>query len=334
MGPEPSSIFAVLGIDPSEEELYRALVASPRSTQAELARRTGGTPGSVGRRLRRLEGYGLVSRSAETPCRFTPAPPDLAIEPLVLRRQEQIQQARLEARRMAAHLYQSLLEQASAQVVEVVTGADAVVHQAARLQLSAREEVWVADRPPYVTPGQPAFNDEELAMLATGVRYRGLYDRDSLMLPGRLDALARYRAAGEEARVMVDLPVKLAIADRAMALIPISLDRPENQATIIVHPSPLLTALVVCFESLWERAIPLRGPVGALPEPAGDAPGPRPPEAALLDLLALGLKDEAIARHLGISVRTVWRRLEKLMADLGADTRFQAGLQAGRRGWL
>lgn len=334
MGPEPPSIFAVLGVTPEEEELYRALVEAPRSTLAELATRTGRPPGSVGRRLRRLEGYGLVSRSTEVPGRYTPAPPDLAIEPLVLRRQEQLQLARLEARRMATHLHQGLLERASAQVVEVVTGADAVIQQAARLQLGAREEVWVADRPPYVTPGQPAFNEEELAMLAAGVRYRGLYDRDSLTLPGRLDALARYRAAGEEARVIVDLPVKLAIADRSIALIPISLDRPENQATIIVHPSPLLTALVVCFESLWARAIPLRGPVGELPEPPGAGNAPRPPEAALLDLLALGLKDEAIARHLGISVRTVWRRLEKLMADLGADTRFQAGLQAGRRGWL
>ena len=41
-----------------------------------------------------------------------------------------------------------------------------------------------------------------------------------------------------------------------------------------------------------------------------------------------------IARKLGISLRTVRRRMAELMSDLGADTRFQAGVEAVRRGWL
>ena len=39
-----------------------------------------------------------------------------------------------------------------------------------------------------------------------------------------------------------------------------------------------------------------------------------------------------IARELGVSVRTLGRRSSALLAALGARTRFQAGLQAGRRG--
>jgi DNA-binding NarL/FixJ family response regulator len=64
---------------------------------------------------------------------------------------------------------------------------------------------------------------------------------------------------------------------------------------------------------------------------------PRPPtheEAQLLDLLRQGLKDRAIARALGIGERTVQRRLSRLMATLGAKTRFQAAINAVRRGWL
>ena len=54
----------------------------------------------------------------------------------------------------------------------------------------------------------------------------------------------------------------------------------------------------------------------------------------LLALLASGLKDDAIARQLGLSTRTMRRRIRNLLDDLAAANRFQAGVQAARRGWL
>ena len=57
-------------------------------------------------------------------------------------------------------------------------------------------------------------------------------------------------------------------------------------------------------------------------------------DAQLLALMAAGLKDEVVARRLGLSLRTVRRRIAQLMRELDADTRFQAGIEAARRGWL
>jgi len=54
----------------------------------------------------------------------------------------------------------------------------------------------------------------------------------------------------------------------------------------------------------------------------------------LLSMLAAGYKDRAIARALGVTERTVGRRIQEMMQSLQAGTRFQAGLQAARRGWL
>jgi DNA-binding NarL/FixJ family response regulator len=61
---------------------------------------------------------------------------------------------------------------------------------------------------------------------------------------------------------------------------------------------------------------------------------PTSEESELLQLLQRGLKDRAIARALGIGERTVQRRLSRLMTTLGAKTRFQAAINAVRRGWL
>jgi DNA-binding NarL/FixJ family response regulator len=51
-------------------------------------------------------------------------------------------------------------------------------------------------------------------------------------------------------------------------------------------------------------------------------------------LLTVGASDQVVARQLGVSVRTVERRVRYLTEHLGAATRFQAGVQAVRRGWV
>lgn len=82
-------------------------------------------------------------------------------------------------------------------------------------------------------------------------------------------------------------------------------------SSLIVHPSALLDALVSLFEALWRSAVPL--------------PGQDAPDDTVLALLAAGLTDDAIARRLSISTRTVQRRVRDLCDRLGARTRFQAG---------
>ncbi len=60
-----------------------------------------------------------------------------------------------------------------------------------------------------------------------------------------------------------------------------------------------------------------------------------PPVARrLVTLMAAGLTDESIARELGVSERTVARRIARLQHDLGVHSRFQLGVQASRRGLL
>ncbi len=54
----------------------------------------------------------------------------------------------------------------------------------------------------------------------------------------------------------------------------------------------------------------------------------------ILSLLALGLSDRRIAAQLGLSLRTVERRIRALMDLADAQSRFQLGCHAAREGWL
>ncbi|MEV7234393.1 LuxR C-terminal-related transcriptional regulator [Streptomyces sp. NPDC051020] len=95
--------------------------------------------------------------------------------------------------------------------------------------------------------------------------------------------------------------------------------------------SDLLYGLIDLFESFWQMAVPL----SAQGEPTDDAgPDPTQETRQLLTYLSGGLTDGAIARELGVSERTVARRITRLQEVLGARTRFQLGIQATRHGWI
>lgn len=133
-------------------------------------------------------------------------------------------------------------------------------------------------------------------------------------------------SVGEHVRLLPELPTRMFIIGTTHAVLPEPLGFVDEPRSLVRQPG-LVQALTLWFESLWERAGPL---------PEEGAPRESHPELQrfLLTQLAQGAKDEQIARTLGLSLRTVRRRIAGLMSELGADSRFQAGVEAARRGWL
>ncbi|MGW3624189.1 helix-turn-helix domain-containing protein [Streptomyces sp. NPDC000880] len=329
--------FNVLGLTEETERVYAALVGMPRCTAAELADVCGISAPTVGRLLSRLVKDGLASRAAGRPPRFSAAAPDVAVSGLIQEREQQLNEARALMQQLTETHREATRISHPDMAVELLMDRDDISAAVLRLTSGARREVCAFDRPPYVD--RPGSNlDGQLERQRTGVVHRVIYDREAVSWPGRLqgDIVPSVRA-GEQARVRPELPLKLVISDSRAAIIPFSL-APGGQAAYLIHGSPMLVALQSLFEAQWERAVPLLGaarqPAG---RPAADAQQPGQPDGetrALLALLASGLTDAAIARTQGWSARTTQRRIQRLMNELGASTRFQASLAAARRGWL
>jgi DNA-binding CsgD family transcriptional regulator len=172
------------------------------------------------------------------------------------------------------------------------------------------------------------------ARIERGVLCRTIYEGVGLSEEWHRRLVREGVRIGEEVRVLIRVPVKIAIADRRQALVPLQLDEPGAGA-LVVHQSPLLDALCALFDTLWSRAAPLRRTVHVV-EGDQEAGGLALSESdrEILFLLSAGLKDEAIARSLRVSRRTVQRRVSEVMDRLGARTRFQAGMQAVVQGWV
>jgi DNA-binding CsgD family transcriptional regulator len=326
--------LAPLGIGAVEERLYRELLRSPGSGGAELAARLGSSPARVRRAALALERLGLVNRVAGAAPGYLPAAPDIGLAALILDREAQLGRIRTTAQQWMED-YRAGRRHARSELFEVVTGSDAVLHRFDQLQRSATEEIQVLDTPPYAGKAGPPTNDREFEILSRGVVCRAIYDRSALLRsPRAIEAILRYVKAGEQARVTSQLPLKLATFDRRLAFVPLSLEQADVAGAIVVHPCSVLDVLLYVFDRLWEQATPLSVAAPHIPDRLELDGEPGADDRRLLALLASGMPDQAISRHLGWSYRTTRRRIAALMTALGADTRFQAGLYAARRGWL
>lgn len=308
---DDAEFFGPLGLDRDAERRY-AEIAEGRHHDADPET------------LTRLIDVGLVRIEDGTPVVL---PVRLAVERWAADREAEIRRARTGADRFAeqeASLGPSL--------VETLTGVAAVGHALNQLQASARELVRCFDREPYFSDPLTISEEQEPAS-SRGVQYQVVYRQSALAHPQVLTSVRQARALGEDARVFPELPIRMLISDDRMALLILAQDRadgplePDDVDGLVIHPSPLLDAMIQLFTTFWNLAIPVE--LSSQFAVEGDEP-----HREVLRLLATGLTDASIARELGISERTVHRRIGRLQQMLGANSRFLLGVQASRRGWI
>lgn len=159
----------------------------------------------------------------------------------------------------------------------------------------------------------------------TAALHRGVAVRQLTTGPGLLadrDLGAIVHRAGGEARVVDRIPFKVSILDRRVACLPLD-HTVLADGFQLIHDPVLVGALVTLHRQLWHA--------GREPDHVEDLP---PRLAVLLPALASDEPDELACRRIGLSPRTYSRRVAELLALLGVRSRFQAGLEASRRGWL
>ena len=152
------------------------------------------------------------------------------------------------------------------------------------------------------------------------VRQRTIYPADAMVTPEGRAWVQSWADAGEEQRVSLVPPSDFAVfGDEAV----MAVAEWGNAAAdyVLIREPMLVAAFTTLFDRAFERSLPVARD--------SDAPGS---DLRLLRLLGLGLKDESIARYLGVSLRTVRRRVAALMEVHGAQTRFQLGLAVAREG--
>lgn len=316
--------FKALGLAPAEARIYRMLLPRAGSTNADVSKRLALSLRASQRVLVSLEDKGLVTRSPEQVPRYSAVPPDIAADVLIARRQGELHQARaamvklresIEGNRKRGDADERFVEILSRQ-----TAAQMYLH----LIASAQTEILGLERMPMLVSTIDVVDPRFMQCLARGVRCRSITDAELLNLPGTLTRLRTATKAGEHYRIFPSLPFKLVVFDRRVAIIPLHLAK-QDGPVLLVRPSSLLDALCEMFEMYWRAAAPFV--VSETPTASDAHPLHADP---LIPLLASGMNDKSIEHELGMSSRTLARRIVELTGRLGASTRFQAGWLAAQ----
>jgi predicted DNA-binding transcriptional regulator len=322
-------ILRVWGIDDVSEAVYRVMLRRPELSIEQVATEVGVDDDLARDALTALCRRGLV-REHPTPSALPPTP---TITGLLRAELTDIEARRSELESVRAQLSMFTADHLVGQTggwskmpFELLAEPEALAAMD-DLQRSTTGEVLACHR---VTSG-PQPPEEFFGLvrdqLAAGRPMRGVYPASVVDDSEKLDYVLHWAAHGEDVRLgPVDIPEIDVLGH--VALVSGEWEGVGDTSMIVVHAPAMVAIVRELFERIWERSVPLRRVTSLGGDQRENG------QRDILELLMLGAKDEAIARHLGVSLRTVRRRVADLMDDLGAGTRFQAGMEAVRRGWL
>ncbi|MDH6107836.1 sugar-specific transcriptional regulator TrmB/DNA-binding CsgD family transcriptional regulator [Kitasatospora sp. MAP12-15] len=326
-------MLRALGLDAVSEQVYQELLAEPTLDATLLAERLGLSQDQVGASLDTLADLALLRMSREAPQQRRPVSPERA-RALLLRHEEEELRARhtaLEANRTAVATAAERATRERQRIpsgTEQLDGLDEIQSRLESLLQSATTEICsivpTLMPPEALEAARPL--DEDL--LGRGVTQRTLCHEGVRTNPRALAYGRSMAAVGAQLRTAPALPHRLLMVDRAIALVPLDPASTAPSAVLVTSPG-IVAALAELFDRIWADAAPLDQ------TPAPDcATGITAAERELLRILSTGLTDEVAAKRLGVSVRTVKRRMEELMRRLEAGSRFEAGFKACQHGWL
>ncbi|RPF41466.1 sugar-specific transcriptional regulator TrmB [Streptomyces sp. Ag109_G2-6] len=328
----------MLGLDGASEAVYRAMLSDPEGSVQDLCEQLGVPESTVRDALDRLADLRLLRASREALGVMRPVSPELGLEMLLRRQEEELLRRRqeLELSRAAAALaiaeYADLRPATPASPAahtQRLVGLDAIQ---TTLEVLARE---VSGECLSVMPGGAqsqasldASRPLDDAAMSRGITLMTLY-QDSVRHDPATLAYARWMTErGGGVRTCPTLPPRMLVFDRKVAMVPID-PADTKRGALCTREAGIVASLVALFEQTWNSAVPL----GA--DRSKDAQsGLTASEQELLRLLASGLTDEVAGRRLGISARSVRRQMAGLMERLDASSRFEAGLKAAQHGWL
>lgn len=209
------------------------------------------------------------------------------------------------------------------ELIRLLTDRGEIGGLSVELCLSAERDVASIETGHFTRPPDPrSARALPAEVLERGVRFRNIYTRTALELPGAQTMLRLSMEAGWECRVYEQMPMKMVLVDDRAVLLP--LDPTGMEGAVLIRAPVVVAALRMYFELLWGRAVPLEGNPAKLSHD----------QDQVLRLVLTGMTDAAIARHLGISERTVRRHVSVLLERLQASNRVTLAATAVREGWV
>lgn len=247
-----------LGLTAYEAKAYVALTRRDSATAAQAARLAGVPRQRIYDVLASLVEKGLAVTKPGRVIKYAPTAPDVALEGLLARRRNDLAALERAAEEMVQQLkpaYDAGQTQTDPlEYIEVLRDRRAINERFHELEEGIKHEILVFTKPPYATPAQE--NVEGLQVVKSHKAY-SVYEYSAFDDPAFAEAVRRFVDAGEEARFVPELPLKLVIIDESIVMFgmedPVA-GRVELTMLVIEHSS-LAKILKTAFMAYWNDGL-------------------------------------------------------------------------------
>jgi sugar-specific transcriptional regulator TrmB len=250
-----------LGLTTYEARAYVTLVRRESFTAAQIARTAGLPRQRIYDVLASLVEKGLASARPGTVVKYAALAPNLAVERLVEGRRAAMTALEHDAGevigRLGPEFQAGRAHSDPLEYIEVLRDRGAINERFVELQGSVKREILVFTKPPYATP--PQENVEGIEVAKSHIA-RSVYELEILDDEAIARGIRRFIDAGEEARFVDHVPLKLVIIDEATVLLEMQdpMASSEDDLTIMVVEHPALAqTLKLAFNRVWDRGLEL-----------------------------------------------------------------------------
>ncbi len=248
-----------LGLTSYEARAYAALIKRGSYTAAQVARIANLPRQRIYDVLGSLVAKGLASTRPGSQLKYAAVAPELAIERLMARQRAQLAELEADAaaivERLTPDFEAGQVHTDPLEYIEVLRDRSAINERFAELQAQVKREILVFTKPPYAKPPQENVEGIEVSHKVTA---RSLYEASVFEDTAAVAGIERFVEAGEQARVVDRLPLKLVIIDETIVMFGMEDPLANSEALTIVvveHPS-LAKVLKVAFDAIWATAVP------------------------------------------------------------------------------
>ncbi|HEY5836771.1 helix-turn-helix domain-containing protein [Streptomyces sp.] len=323
----------LLGLDELSLSAYRVLLHRPNLDMAELAEELGVDRAEVADIIDQLKRLSLIRPRYADPGLLHAVSPEIGLRQLIKDQEDELDARRREIERARtavddfADEYSCWRSVGNEGKIEYLTGVDAIHTRIEELAAASVSEIVTFSVNVQTRDSLEPSREVEQAALNRGVALRAMYLQSIKNHPQVRSHVSWLVDQGAQVRVSPLLPLPMVIFDQSTALLPIDPDTTHDSA-MVVSGKGLLTAFLHIFDSAWSEGQPIGGGKPAADGELGAT------DQAVLSLLAQGMTDEAVARKLGVSLRTVRRMMARLMRQLGTRSRFEAGIRVAQLGLM
>jgi sugar-specific transcriptional regulator TrmB len=249
-----------LGLTSYEAKAYLALIGRDSATAAQAARLSGLPRQRIYDVLARLVAKGLAASRPGRAVKYAAENPEVAIERLLAAHRQELS----DVEREASTLIQQLVPAFRAgrehsdplEYIEVLRDAGAINERFNELQAGVRQEILVFTKPPYATPPHENAGGLEVTR---AVRARSVYEYSVFDDSEVVEGVRRFVEAGEEARFVPELPLKLVIIDGSIVMFgmedPVAGPDGSEQTMVVVEHGSLAGFLKLAFDAVWRQGL-------------------------------------------------------------------------------